>query len=90
MDYIETLKKCCRLRGNPQELIHRTITEFAEFQSCVIWGSIPEDKESMEIYKFGIDNDFHYTGDTTLETWIELFYKWCYKIYVTDNKDDRI
>ena len=90
MDYIETLKECCRLRGNPQELIHRTIAEFADFQRCVIWGEGEMDDEAWAIHQFGINNNFHYNGDNTLESWIELFHEWCYKIYVADNKDDGI
>jgi hypothetical protein len=87
--YLELLKECCRMRGNPQELIHRTITEFADFQACVIWGENYKEEE-QEIYKFGKENLFHYDRNNTLEAWIELFHKWCYKIYITDNKDDRI
>ena len=77
-EYLNKLKKCCAMRGLPQELMHRTIHEFPAFTSSVIF-----DKSSKE-YEFGQKNDFHYDKENTLEAWIDLFYKWCKKIYVDE------
>jgi hypothetical protein len=86
LDSVEKmLMECCRLRGNPPELINRTIHEFDWFLGCLIWKPsniidnklfpIRDDELIKKIY------NWEYDGYNTLYRAVSLFYEYCKVIY---------
>ena len=87
MNIEEMLYECCKLRGNPEELIHRTIHEFNWFCQNLIFEKekiindkhIPLTNETL----IGKIQNFRYKTDFLKEL-VTLFYEYCQVIYEID------
>ena len=82
------LYECCRLRGNPKELIHRTIHELNWFCQNLIFDNdkIINDKY-FPLKDEGIIQkikNFRYEEDFIYEL-VSLFYEYCKLIYKNDD-----
>lgn len=86
------LYECCRLRGNPKELIHRTIHEFDWFCQKLIldknkiikdkYVPLTDDALIEKIKNFRYQEEF-------LRELVSLYYEYCKLIYDFDaNKND--
>jgi hypothetical protein len=84
----DLLNECCRMRGNPLELIHRTIHEFGWFTDELIFHKETLIKEITEWEPriptehkiFALIRDFIYP-DNCLQGLVNIFYEYCKTIY---------
>ncbi len=79
------LYKCCQLRGNPPELIHRTIHEFDFFITASIWGLDAETEMVSDIYKFVHNRRKPKNPKKILLFRAKCFYDWCRMLYEDDD-----
>ena len=81
----EMLNDCCKWRGNPTVLIHRTIHSFNNFLQNLIF----DKKKIINDEYFPLSNEnliekiknFHYDNDNTLYKEVKLYYQYCKHIY---------
>lgn len=88
-DVESMLNYCCRIRGNPLELVDRTINEFSWFIDSATWGSIQYPKtlkqigEVSEIHKYYSkwEDD---SDSSSLVKWCRMFVHYCIEEYCND------
>lgn len=84
------LNYCCRIRGNPLDLIHRTLIEFGWFVDTALWGgyyasTAKPSEERDEAYRI-----YHsYRGrinnsESPVIQWARLFVEYCTEEYCND------
>lgn len=89
-DMASMLEYCCHIRGNPEESIHKTITEFGWFVDLALWGgyigSVAKSKEERDeafkiyhTYKGWVKKD-----EPAAIFWSRMFVDYCTKEYCND------
>jgi len=87
MSVEQTLNECCKMRGNPTSLVHRTVYEFDWFYQNLIFDKqkILKDKYSEVSDSDLIEQITHRTlsedDDPTLRNVVRLFHLYCKHIY---------
>lgn len=89
-DLDSMLNYCCRIRGNPEDLMDRTIMEFGGFVELAIWGgTIGELSESREVRDEAFRIYHTYRGwvrddEPAVVFWGRMFVDYCTKEYCYD------